>query len=156
MAQQSSQQPQERSDAGANVTVACKLPAGIVMRGYTKRTEREAVLGGGTREFDAFRWSGEEAVIFGTAAPFGQAPKCQIVAGFAITPNVKKDLFDNWYAANKDGELVKRNLIFAYDSIDRVHGRARENEKALSGFEPIDPEAPEKKVKGIARGERPK
>ena len=146
--------PQERSDAGAKVTVACKLPAGIVMRAYVPGTEPEVVLGGGTRDRTVFRPTGEEAVIFGTAAPFGQAPKCNVVAGFALTPNVKKDLFDNWYSANKDGALVKNRLIFAYESLDRVQDRARESEKAISGFEPIDPDDPGKKVKGISKADR--
>jgi len=144
----------ERSDAGAKVCVACKLPAGLVIRGHDKRTEREAVMGGGTREYDVYRWNGEEAEIFGVAAPYGQAPKCLIVAGYALTHNVSKDLFDNWYAANKDGALVKNKLIFAYESADRAQACAKEHEKTISGFEPIDPENPGKKVRGIVKAER--
>lgn len=144
---------QERSDAGAKVVVACKLPAGIVIRGYVKGTERESVVGGGTRDYDVFRWSGQEAQIFGTAAPFGHQPKCPVVAGYALTHNVSKDLWDDWYSANKDGNLCANKLIFAYESQDRVNGAARENEKAITGFETIDPENPGKKIKGIVKAD---
>jgi hypothetical protein len=153
---QPQQQPQqhERSDAGAKVTVACKLPAGIIIRGFREVMEREAVLGGGTREFPVYRPTDKSHEINGTATPYGKAPKCQIVAGFALTPNVDKGLFDNWFDANKESRMVKDNLIFAYESADRVHGRARENEKVLTGFEMIDPDDPGKKVRGIAKADK--
>lgn len=149
------QQPsQERNDAGAKVTVACKLPAGIIMRGFRPVKEREAVLGGGTREFDVYRPSGEMQEINGTASPHGKAPKCQIVFGYAITPNVNKELYDNWHSANKDSQMVKNNLVFAYERAEQIQGRARENEKAVTGFEMIDPNDPGKKVKGIAKADK--
>jgi len=146
-------QTQERNDAGAKVTVASKHPAGIVMRRYVERNEREAVMGGGTRDFPIYRWDGEEVTIFGNAVPFGAVPKCQIVGGYALTPNVSKDLWDNWYQANKDTPLVKKQIIFAYESISKVEGHARECKDILSGFEGIDPANPGAKVKGIAKAD---
>ena len=143
----------ERSDAGAKVVVACKLPAGLMIRGYAKSQEREAVMGGGTRDFEVFRWTGEEAQIFGTATPFGMAPKCLIVGGYALTPNISKDLFDSWMAANKDGELVKKNLIFAFERAESTQAAAKEYTATLSGFEPIDPDNPGRKIRGIEKSD---
>lgn len=152
-AQAQAQQPAntERNQAGAKVTVACKLPAGLVIRGYVKTTEREQVLGGGTRDYDVWRWSGEEQEVFGPATPHGMAPKCLIVGGYALTHGVSKDLFDSWYAANKDGDLVKNRLIFAYERPEDAQAAAKDHRTTVSGFEPIDPDKPGLKVRGIEK-----
>jgi hypothetical protein len=141
----------QQDKAGARVTVACKLPAGLVIRGFQKVTERESVVGGGTRDFDVFRPTDEQAVINGPASAPGMAPKCRVSFGYAITPNVKKDLFDSWLEANRDNPYVKNKLIFAFEADGMIDGAAKENEKRVSGFEMIDPEDPGKKVRGIAK-----
>lgn len=141
----------ERNDAGAKVTIACKLPAGVVLRGQKKQTEREAVLGGGVREYEAWRPTGEQVEIFGTAVEFGKAPKTQIVFGYALTHNVSKDLWDNWFEGNKDSPLVKNKLIFAYEKAHDAQDAAKDHESTVSGFEPVDPENPGKKVRGIEK-----
>ncbi len=143
----------ERSDAGAKVTVACKLPGGIVLRAYVESSESEAVLGGGTREAKVFRWNGEEATVFGVSVPFGQVPKCLIVGGYALTPNVPKDLWDNWLAANRNSDMVKHRLIFAHERADYAQDKAKEHEATRSGFEPIDPANPGKKIRGIEKAD---
>lgn len=143
--------PGPRSDAGAKVCVACKLPSGIVIRGYAKRTEVEAVMGGGTREFDIFRWNGAEQRINGYAVAHGVAPQFLTAGGYALTPNVDKDLFDSWWEANRESEIVKRGLIFAMDRPEAAQSEALNRRSELSGFEPIDPANPGMKVKGVER-----
>lgn len=141
----------ERSDAGAKVTVACKLPAGLVLRGQKKVQEREAVLGGGVREFDVWRPTGAMVEILGTATPYGQAPKTLIIGGYALTHNVPKDLWDNWLEGNAEGSLVKNKIVFAYEKAADAQDAAKDHESTVSGFEPIDPENPGKKVRGIEK-----
>jgi hypothetical protein len=149
--------PPEASRSGAKVTVACKLPAGLVIRAHKLCRESEAVMGGGTRDYDVYRWSGEEkdeAHIFGNATPFGKAPKCLIIGGYALTPNVDKDIWDNWFEANRNGAMVKNGLIFAYEKPDHAQAEALNRENVLSGMEPIDPDNPGKKVRGIEKSDR--
>lgn len=137
--------------AGAKVTVACKLPHGIILRGFLEREERELVMGGGVRETKVFRPTGERQVVHGSVLPFGAVPPYPIVGGYALTENVSKDLWDSWVAVNKDAEIVKRRLIFAYENPNKASDEARSNVKELSGFEPIDPDNPGKRMKGIEK-----
>jgi hypothetical protein len=145
--------PGPRSDAGAKVVVACKLPSGIVIRGYTQQKEQEAVLGGGTREFDVWRWNGKEQRINGYARPHGSAPQCTIIGDFALTYDVDKDLFDAWYEANRDTPMVRQGLIFAFERAESAMSEAKNRRKLISGFEQIDPENPGLKIRGIEKAD---
>ena len=149
-----------RSDAGAKVTVGCKMPNGLIIRGYREVTVSIPVQNTGVmRDVKEFHWSGDtekdQMTIFGTATPFGQMPKCLIIGGFAITSDVPKDLWDQWFAANRTGELVKRGLIFAFDRAADAQDHAKAHASTRSGLEPIDATAPAKKMPGELRGIEP-
>lgn len=142
------------SSAGAKVTVACKLPQGLVLRGFSPTIERESVMGGGSREMTIHRPDGRRVVIHGTAHFPNQRPECSIVAGYALTKNVDKDLWDMWYAANKSAPYVVNRSVFAFEKQDSVYAEARNSEKIPSGFEGIDPMNPGARLRGIEKGER--
>jgi hypothetical protein len=110
------------SSAGAKVTVASKLPMKIEMQCSAKRVMQKKHLGQMWREEEYFK-SGPMHVIEGIAYPNGQLPpgmppRPQMVAGYALTPNVSKDLWDAWLLENKDSAMIKNRLIFAYEQID--------------------------------------
>lgn len=158
------QQPQARppayvppvaDSAREVVSVACKLPNGFVMRGFLKTREVELVLGGGSRDVDVHRPTGEETTIGGTAARFGVAPPI-LVNGYRITRNVPKALWDNWYEANRNSDLVKNHIVYAAEAHDDAKAWSREHESVLTGLEGIDPDEPGKRVRGIQRAEKPR
>lgn len=121
------------------VTVACKLPHGLIMRIYEMEDASEQVMGGGARTFKRARQVGDEVKLNGYAVPFGQAPEHPVVAGFALTHNVDAGFFKAWMAANKDHAAVKNGLIFGYAQLDSVTSQAKERGALRSGLEPLNP-----------------
>lgn len=141
--------------AGARVSVACKLPSGFIIRGMRAVQETENVLGGGVRDVTVYRPSGEEAVIGGVGFRAGSTPPL-LVNGYRITPNVPKDLWDNWHDANRTSDLVRNKIVYATERSDAVDGWTREHREAPTGLEGIDPMNPGKRVRGIERADKPK
>jgi hypothetical protein len=127
---------------GTRVYVACKIPNGITITGYREHTERELVQGGGVRDIKMWRPTGHACTIDGPAAPFGQQPKARVVAGFAITEGVPKEIWDSWFEHNAEQIYVQRGLIFASEKLDAVEGHARAHKTVTTGFEGIDPAKP--------------
>ena len=132
---------------GATVTVACKMPNGIVIHRERPSIRRVPVLGGGIIEEKSFeRVPGSEVMIFGTARPLGAAPRTRTVGGYALTANVPKDTWDQWYEAHKDLPAIVNGLIYAMESVEDAAAEARDNAKIRSGLEPMlpdgDPRAP--------------
>lgn len=125
--------------SGETVTVACKLPNGLVLRNYEMVDFDEPILGGGKKTTKRAIAKGEPFTINGTALNKGDRPEYLIVGGYALTPGVPKDLFDAWLKANKDSKLVKSNLIFANPTENDARDESKEKKAIRSGLEPIVP-----------------
>lgn len=120
------------------VTVACKIPAGLVLQCYTMEENQEPMFGGGTRTVSVARPNGEPVRIAGPAKYFGEEPRAQVVAGYALTHNVDKEWWDNWEVANAQSPLIKNNLLFAYKGPSRAEAVAREHVAVRSGIEGLN------------------
>lgn len=146
--------PQEAKPAdraastGETVTVACNMPNGIHIRGFRKQKRVVVVLGGGQRDEFYFEPDGREVTILGNARPIGGDFKTRVVANFALTQGVPKDLWDQWAEANKDLPALRNGLILAYADTAMAAAAAKDNRKVRSGLEPLDP-------KGDPRRPRP-
>lgn len=126
--------------SGETVTVACKMPHGLILRGFRKTTVQVPVLGGGFRDAMEYEPDGRRVTIFGNAAPQNGAPRTRVVCGFALTDGVDKDMWDEWLKANQDLPAVKNGLVFAYSALAEAADAAKERgENLKSGFERIDP-----------------
>lgn len=126
------------------VTVACKLPNGLILDGYTMETIHEMTLAGG-RDIKVARHNGMRHVLNGVAtAPHrdrrdDHGNPVQMSFGYALTHNVPKDLWDNWLSFNVRSSLVINRMVFAAPKLPDVTAMARENERRRSGQEPVDP-----------------
>jgi hypothetical protein len=129
-----------KSSAGAKVTVACKLPAGIVIRPYRWITRNENVMGGGSREVREAVTAGAPVVIRGYASKQNEAPRGPIVGGYALTFGVDKEIWDQWLEANRDSDMVRNELVFAHESREVAMAWAKEHEKTVSGLERMNPD----------------
>lgn len=118
------------------VTVACKLPHGLILQMHEMVEGSEPVMGGGTRSFKIARRVGEPVRVRGNAVPVGKAPLHAIESGFALTPNVDAAFFSAWLKQNADHDAVKNRLIYAVGSKDV--GKPRELRELKSGLEPLD------------------
>lgn len=137
------------------VAVACKMPTGLILRGYDPHQEVE-VIPNGTRDVTVYRENGEQVVLGGTTARFGSPQPILTTGGYRITPNVPKKLWDNWYEANKSSDLVKNHIVYAHEDADQAAEFARKHDYVLTGLEGIDPDNPGKRVRGIERNDRAK
>jgi hypothetical protein len=139
-----------RSSASDTVTVACKLPNGLILRVF-KMVERPESGPMHSRTVKVAEVVGEPITVHGPAYAFGNMPPYMIVAGYALTPNVPKEFFETWFEQNKDSTFVQNKLVFAFESHDHVVGQAKEYEKNKSGMEPVDPEDLPRAFRGIRK-----
>lgn len=122
------------------MTVACNLPHGVTLNVHEFVDAHEPVLGGGMRDYKIAREvPGKRFEVFGNAVPFGGHPRTRIVAGFALTKGVPKDIWDAWLEQHRTLPMVKNGLIFAYGNTEDAADHAKGGGKILSGLEPINP-----------------
>lgn len=127
---------------GSTVTVACKMPHGLIIHRERKIKVRVPVLGGGMQEETRYeRIVGSEVQIFGTARAIGAAPRTRIVNGYALTTNVPRETWAEWSESHKDMPAIQNGLLYATESVEDAAAEAREpeNAKIKSGLEPLDP-----------------
>lgn len=124
------------------VSVACKLPNGLILRVFGMTERYEPVMGGGSRKVEEAAQVGEAVTIKGYAAPFGKDPKTPVAGGYAITTGVDADLWDRWLAQNAEHPAVKAGLIFAAERVDYAKKQAEEQAGLKCGLEPIDASKP--------------
>lgn len=129
--------PVQRS--GAKVSVACKVPNGLVLRLFDWNEEDVPLFGGGFKRARVARFNGTQVVLHGPATPFGQQAKTLIVGGYAINPNIDADLWAAWLRQNKDSDVVTEKQVYAMETAEDTAAWAREHAAVRSGLEPINP-----------------
>jgi hypothetical protein len=122
-----------------HVVVGCKIPNGIILQLSAFEENTEPVMGGGHREVKTGRKVGEKYVVRGPAVKYGEIPKFLMVGGYALTSGIPEDFWNEWVRQNQDSDIVRRNLIIAFPKIEDLQAKCLENEKRLTGLEPMDP-----------------
>lgn len=125
--------------AGAKVTVACKVPNGIIIRAFEWNEEDVPVFGGGVKVARVARPTGDQVLINGPATPFGVVPIVSIVGGYALTPDVDAEIWEIWLEQNAKSDLVKKHQIYAYEQPAKTADWAKEHSSVRSGLEGINP-----------------
>jgi hypothetical protein len=121
------------------VTVYCKIPNGIILRGFVMKEQQELMQGGATRTIIRAVNKGKSYRIAGPKRLDRGNHMFPIASGFAVTQNVDAEIWENWLSANMDSDYVKNGLIFAQAKPSDGVAEAREKETQRSGLEPIDP-----------------
>jgi hypothetical protein len=119
------------------VTVACKMPHGVVIRDFVKTTVHEQVMGGGSRPVEVFRPVGPKIRIKGPTVPALFVRHVEVVGGYAITEGVPADVFERWVETNKEAPFIANELIYGHEKGDRVRSWAKERDEVRSGMEPL-------------------
>jgi hypothetical protein len=119
------------------LTVACKLPNGVVLHLDDMVDEVEPVS---FKTVKIARRRPETVTVHGCAVPVGTPlPAHQIHAGYALTPGVDADFWAEWLKQNKDTTMVKNNLIFAMPTREAIEAKTTEHKAQRSNLEPLDP-----------------
>lgn len=147
--------------SGDTVTVACKMPGGIILQLYEMVPVMEPVMGGGSRETTRARLNHEagEYYLNGAAVNLaeigeGNLPDYRIVQGYALTTGIPKDFWERWLHDNRDAAIVKNKIVMAYGSESGAVDMAREHAGVKTGMEPLDPENPPADVRRVRKGTR--
>ena len=126
---------------GEFVTVACKLPAGLIIRINEPPVVVESPHGkhlveGPLKQQVTLNGSAPQRKMDSLGQSLGEHP--MVAAGYGITPNVPKDFFDTWLKENASYPAVANRQIFALTRVESVRSKAVEQVAVRSGFEPLD------------------
>ena len=138
--------------AGEKVTVACKLPQGLVMQLHRPVDVPIPILGGGVRVVEEYHPDPDCAPITlkGWRGNDGK-PAQGSLAGCGLTHNVPIDYWERWLSENADQAYIRNNLVFAFTRLDDVKGFAKEAKDIKSGLEPLNMARTMKTVDGITK-----
>jgi hypothetical protein len=138
-----SAQPQTKPATGTEtVTVASKIPQGLILQLFKPR-EIEMTALGGSQKATQFFPTGDEFTIAGAAHPQNEGPRCRTVGGFAITDGVPKSLWDAWMEqTGRYLPAVINKMIFAFPNSERATDAAKDHRTVLTGLERINPNKP--------------
>lgn len=124
--------------SGDTVTVACKLPFGLILRVYQMIDAREPRLDGGVNTIKRAQQIGDDVVVKGYSSVW-QPGDPSVEAHYVLTHGIPAAVWERWLSANSDADIVKNRLIFASAASDRAHDESREHERTRCGLEPIEP-----------------
>ena len=144
----------EELPESGTVTVACKLPHGIIIRDRIESSVNENILGGGTRKVKVFRPTGPLIRIKGPTVPSVFIRHVEVVGGYAITEGVDAKIFKQFMKDNQDSPFVRNFLIYGDESRDKVLGWAKERAEIKSGVEALDVSLTVKEGRQVFKDER--
>jgi hypothetical protein len=142
---------------GDTVTVACKLPHGVILRVFEWEEFDEPMRDGTIRRGRRGRpIDDQQFTIRGTwVGSAGQAYHAHnsavaelLPGGFALTQGVPKELWDLWHEQNRHSALVKNKIIFAHATHTTMQTEAAGFRDVKSGLEPLDPARPGERMPG--------
>ena len=122
------------------VAIACRLPHGFVLQAQERFAVAEPTQSDPSRKVERSRYTGQKFRVAGFAVsrdPSDETERQTVVAGYGITPDVPKDLWDAFLRDNEDWEPIKRGLVAAFETESRAKGYAREGSAGFSGLEGI-------------------
>lgn len=143
--------------SGDTVTVGCKLPNGLWLSLHDMVDTAIAGPSGFTVVPMARRRE-ERFCLNGTALDVAKLrrqefPGYLLVNGYALTPGIPRDFWEEWLKQNERSDLVRNHLIYAQDTHERAHAVANESTGVRSGLEPIDPAKPPRDTRGVRQYE---
>lgn len=131
---------QQTPKTAKTVTVACKLPMGMILHLQEAFKETEQTPNG-IREVTRHRKIGDGIHVAGPSMPVGvpNPPRKAIVGGYALTRGVDAEFWAKWLKQNEGAAYVVNKIIFAMPTRDEAETVAEEHESVLSGLEPLNP-----------------
>jgi hypothetical protein len=126
-----------REASGDVVSVACKVPSGMILQAHKRVMVPHRTTDGAIRDVPEYHPFGKEYMVYGPSHPQNMGPHCTIIGGYAITPGIPKELWDLWSQQHRGDMMVINRMIFAYSS-NKIAGAAKEHGELKSGLERLD------------------
>lgn len=119
------------------ISVACKIPNGIVLQVFASTETQEQVMGGGHKTIKQAHviW---RAKVNGPAVPEGRGSPYPIFYGYALTHGIDADKFAVWLEQNKDSAFVLQGFVKAHLKPSELEAHAKERSDVLTGLERVN------------------
>jgi len=135
------------------VTVACKLPSGLVLQLFRMEDHDEPLMSGGFRTVQrAVPLNGKQVKLNGSARRHNKDADHTIVAGAGLTYNVDADFFAEWQKQNAGAPYASQ--VYASVKSGDPEAWAKEHRAMLTGFERHNPDKPTAEFATIKTGTR--
>lgn len=121
------------------VTVACKIPNGLILQ-LSQLVDTAEVTPQGYRTIKKAQPIGPQVHIAGYSAPFMAAARAPIVCGYALTRGVDADFWEAWLNQNHDADCVRNGLIFAHEKTADTRAQAKEQRAVTDNQGPLVPD----------------
>ncbi len=136
---------------GKTVTVACKMPRGVILQLSRMMPMRIPIMAGGFQETMVAQKVGDQVRVKGFAVPFGKAPRYSIIGDFALTPGIDAAFWEAWKEQNKHLDMVVNGLIWAHSEALNPEGDVRVPKPTAENLTDIETEeGARKKVRAVA------
>lgn len=128
------------------VCVACKIPIGLKLQLQHPMKRRMPTGRGSDNDHEEIIFNvfgGKSYNVFGPSIPaMGGVPDGYIMppdirGGYAFTPGIPADFWEQWLEQNKEADFVLNEMIFALPEIASAKAKAEEQEEVKSGLEPL-------------------
>lgn len=135
-----------RATGTDTVTIACKLPNGLILHIDDMVDTAEATPNGIITTKRAVARE-QKYTLNGFAIDIDLLKKNNgldkiVTSGYALTSGIPRDFWEAWLHQNKDSLLVKNHIVFAASNETEVRAVVREHKNTRSGLEPINPDNP--------------
>lgn len=143
---------QRRATGTDTVTVACSLPNGHILQIYDIEVVEQCMPNGKTFKENVAtvnlshgQWHLNGAALDYARLAAGTVPDYRVIkgstpgAGYALTPGIPRDFWEEWLRQNAANPIVKQRHIFAASSENRAVDEAREHKEHRSGLEGLNP-----------------
>jgi hypothetical protein len=138
---------------GNTITVACKIPNGIILRlGHKIERTEPVVMTGGVRVVTEWQPTGRTIELKGPRRFPGQTRE-QETAPF-LNHGVAADAWENWLSDNRESPMFLNKQIFAHAKADHVDGMAADFKDIRSGLEALDPQRDPRTPRNVEVAER--
>ena len=136
------QAPRPQPKSNRTVTVACKIPNGIIIQCYDMVDSYEPVYGGGQKPMKKAQATGNPITLVGSSRAMNSDPDAKrVVGGYGLTFGVNADYFERWKEENKATDVIRNGLVFAHENDQRVVDQAKDMKAVRSGLEPLNPDS---------------
>jgi hypothetical protein len=142
---------------GDTVTVACKLPHGVILRVFDWEEFDEPMRDGTIRRGRRGKLIPDlQFTVRGTwLGSAGQAYNERngavaelLPGGYALTTGCPKEIWDRWHDQNEMSLLVQNKIIFAHATHSTVSIESAKLRAVTSGLEPLDRGKPAERMPG--------
>jgi hypothetical protein len=144
---------QNRATGTDTVTVACNLPTGLLLQIYNIEIAERTLPNGNvitenhaTLNLDHGQWYVHGPVNFNSLAASGREVNADFRVirgdvpdgGYALTPGIPRDFWEQWERDNARSPLITGKHVFAASSESRAVGQAKEYREFKSGFQGLN------------------